>query len=483
MQIKTILRLLGLLLMLFSGSMLPSLALSVWFQDCSPMPYLMGFLLTAGSGFLCWFLFRRHNNELKIRDGFFIVVLFWTVLCLFAAIPFMIAPHPHETFTDAMFESVSGFTTTGATVVRGINSLSHAMLYYRQQLQFLGGMGIVVLAVAILPMLGVGGMQLYRAETPGPLKESKLTPRITSTAKRLWTIYVGLTFVCALSYWLAGMDWFDALGESFATISTGGFSMHDSSFEYYNSDLIEMVGSFFMIVGAANFSLHFLALRGKTWRCYWHDEEFRTFIFLLSVTALSVAIVLWIYHIYSHPETALVKSVFNVVSLMSTTGFVSAPFSQWPSYAPILIMFVALIGGCAGSTSGGMKVMRILLLKKQSVREIMRLLHPQAVVTLKFAKQAMPERVLQAMWGFIAAFISLSVILLLILMATGLDLTTAFGALVATLANAGAGLGAASVNFHGINTIAKWVLMFAMLAGRLEIFTLLVLFSPAFWRR
>jgi len=344
-------------------------------------------------------------------------------------------------------------------------------------------MGIIVLAVAILPMIGVGGMQLYRAETPGPMKDSKLTPRITETAKTLWYLYVGLTVLCSLAFWWAGMDLFDAIGESFATISTGGFSMHDTSFAYYNSATIELIATFFMILGGTNFALHYLALAGRSLSSYWRDEEFRAYIFLLAGFSLVVALGLSWLKVYSSPHQALVKSIFNVVSLMTTTGFVSAPIADWPSFLPVLIMVVALIGGCAASTSGGIKVIRLLLMHKQGAREFHRLVHPNAVASIKFGRQVLPDHVLQAMWGFIASFIGLFVLLLLVLLANGLDFTTAFGALTAAIANAGAGIGHVSTNFYSLSKMTKWVLIFAMLIGRLEIFTLLVLFTPAFWRK
>ena len=483
MQIKTILRILGILLMMFSLSMIPPLLIAHWYHDGLEHPFLFALFFTFGSGLLLWLFFRKHHKELKTRDGFLIVVLFWLVLSFFAATPMMVGAYPHDTFTDAMFESVSGFTTTGATLITDIDGLSHAMRYYRQQLQFLGGMGIIVLAVAILPMLGIGGMQLYRAEMPGPIKESKLTPRITETAKALWYIYTGLTLCCALFYWLAGMTPFDALGESFATVATGGFSVHTDSFAYYHSSTIELIATVFMILGGTNFALHFFAWRHKSLSHYWRDEEFRAFVMVLMIIGFVTFAVLEAYQVYAQASTSLVKSLFNVVSLATTTGFVSAPYPQWPTFIPILITVAAIIGGCAGSTRGGMKVMRMLLLQKQSRREINRLIHPQAVVAIKFGKQVLPNHILQAMWGFIATFVGLFVLLALILMANGLDLTTALGTVTATLANAGASIGQTFGHFNALNTTSKWVLIFAMLAGRLEIFTLLVLLTPAFWRK
>ena len=483
MQIRTILRLLGLLLILFSLSMLTPLLFNIIFHESFWIPFVAAFGCTLGTGVVLWLSCRNHQQELKIRDGFLIVVLFWFVLSFFSSLPFLFALHHSHGMTDAIFESVSGFTTTGASIITHLDGLPHAILYYRQQLQFLGGMGIVVLAVAILPMLGVGGMQLYRAETPGPMKDAKLTPRIAHTAKALWFIYFLLTLLCTLSYWGAGMNWFDALGESFATVSTGGFSMHDGSFSSYNSDTIELICCLFMLLGGTNFALHFVAFKTLNIKHYWHDEEFRFYIGLVFGACLLVSISLVYYGFYSASPHALVKSLFNVISLATTTGFISAPFSTWPTYVPVLIILLAIIGGCAASTSGGIKMLRALLLYKQSKREMVRLLHPHAIIPIKFGKHSLPEPILQSMWGFISVFIALFLALMVLFMALGNDFSTAFSAITAALANAGAGIGNISITFAHLSLPSKWVLIFAMLAGRLEIFSLLILFSRQFWQR
>lgn len=484
MQIKTILRLIGLLLMMFSVSMLTPLLINTIYHEQFWVPFVAAFGCTFTTGIILWFSFRKQHHELKIRDGFLIVVLFWFVLCFYASLPFIFAiKHHNHSMTDALFESVSGFTTTGASIIRHVEGLPHAVLFYRQQLQFLGGMGIVVLAVAILPMLGVGGMQLYRAETPGPMKDSKLTPRIAQTAKALWSIYLLLTLLCWLSYWLAGMDWFDALGESFATVSTGGFSMHNSSFAYYQSDTIELIACFFMLLGGTNFALHFLALKKRSLSHYWHDEEFRFYLAFLFIASLLITISLVIYGFFEANHHVLIKSFFNVISLATTTGFMSAPFSTWPTYVPVLLMILAIIGGCAASTSGGIKVIRALLIYKQSKREIVRLLHPHALIPIKFGKHSLSEPVLESMWGFISVFIALFICLMIIFMALGNDFITAFSSISAALANSGAGLGEVSENFANLSQPSKWLLIFSMLAGRLEIFSLLILFSPHFWQK
>ena len=481
MQIKTILRLIGLLLVIFSVSMLTPLLINFIFHESFFLPFLLAFTCTFSTGGALWFGYRHHRHELKIRDGFLVVVLFWFVLCFFAAIPFLFAPENVHHITDALFESISGFTTTGATIITQWDALPRALLFYRQQLQFLGGMGIVVLAVAILPMLGVGGMQLYRNETPGPMKDAKLTPRIAQTAKALWFIYFSLTFLCMLCYWAAGMNWFDALGESFATVSTGGFAMHQTSFAHYHSDLIELIACFFMLLGGTNFSLHFMAFKTRQLKHYWSDEEFRYYLCLLLIASLFVSMSLIIYGFFTLHPHAFVKSLFNVISLATTTGYISAPFSTWPTYIPVFVMLLAIIGGCAASTSGGVKVLRALLVFKQSRREITRLLHPHAITPIKFGKHPLPEPILQSMWGFISVFIALFLFLMIVLMALGNDFTTSFSAITATLANAGTGIGHIHTSFAELSLPSKWLLMFSMLAGRLEIFSLLILFSRQFW--
>lgn len=482
MQFTAICRVLGVLILLFSLSMLPPAVVGLIYHDGAIKPFILGAMLTAGAGICLWLPFRHRKHELKTRDGFWVVSLFWFVLSLFAAIPLMLATNLHETLTDAMFETVSGFTTTGATVLIGIDQLPHAILYYRQQLQFLGGMGIIVLAVAILPMLGIGGMQLYKAETPGPVKDNKITPRITETAKTLWYIYVGIVILCTLAYWAAGMNFFDALGHSFATVATGGFSTHDASFGYFHSTLLEVIATFFMLISSLNFSLHFIAVQQGRLDHYWRDAEVKSYLYLLLGAIVLITVTLLIYHVYHRPGQAFIQSMFNIVSLSSTTGFVSTNFDVWPTFVPIMLMIIALIGGCAGSTSGGIKMVRILLLYKQGTSELQRLIHPKAVLALKFGDTVVTDGVIQAIWGFIALFMLVFTVLVLVMMATGLDLRTAFSAVAACIANAGPGLGAVTDNFKNVSDVGKWVLIFAMLTGRLEIFTLLVLFSPSFWR-
>jgi len=399
------------------------------------------------------------------------------------AVPFMLSENPHMTFTDSVFESMSGLTTTGATVIQGIDNLPPSIKFYRQQIQWLGGMGIIVLAVAILPMLGVGGMQLYRAETPGPMKDDKLTPRITETAKALWYIYLGLTVACALAYWLAGMSLFDAVGHSFATIAIGGFSTHDASMAYFDSAVIEAIAVVFMVIAGANFALHFRAWHRLTLRPYRIDAEFRTFVGLLAVIALVTSLYLYWSDVYTSLFEAARHGIFQTVSISTTAGFTTTGYHDWPNFLPVLLLFSSFIGGCAGSTGGGLKVIRVLLLSKQGMREIARLVHPNAVVPIKIGGNPLSGRVVDAVWGFFATYVAVFSLLMLALMATGLDQETAFSAMAASINNLGPGLGDVALNYGSITDSAKWILCAAMLLGRLEIFTLLVLLTPSFWRR
>jgi trk/ktr system potassium uptake protein len=482
MQFAVIQRILGILLSLFSLTMFPPLAISIATSDGATIPFISAFALILSIGLILWFPVRNINNELRLRDGFVVVVLFWVGLGLTGSVPLILSDAPELSITDAIFESISGLTTTGATIITGIDLLPRSILFYRQELQWLGGMGIIVLAVAILPMLGIGGMQLYRAETPGPVKDSKLTPRITETAKALWYVYLSMTIACAFAYWLAGMSLFDAVAHSFSTVSIGGFSTHDASMGYFESSKIETVAIFFMFFSGINFSLHFMAWRNTNIKPYWYDAELRTYVSIL----LLVCFVCVSYHMiindYEDIGKAIQDSVFQTVSIVTTTGFTTTEYQNWQGFMPLLLLFSSFIGACAGSTGGGMKVIRILLLFKQGMREIKRLIHPSAIFIIKVGNKPIPERIIEAVWGFSAAYVAIFVFLLLALMATDLDQVTAFSALAACMNNLGPGLGGVSQHYGEINDLAKWILCFAMLLGRLEIFTLLVLFTPAFWR-
>ena len=476
-------RILGLLLMIFSFTMLPPVLVSLIYDDHSWLPFVEGFGITLAAGFICWLPVNRSKKDLRLRDGFLVVASFWTVLGTFGAAPLYFADPLSLTFTDAVFESMSGLTTTGATVLTGLDSLPPSILYYRQQLQWLGGMGIIVLAVAVLPMLGIGGMQLYRAETPGPMKDNKLTPRITETAKALWYIYLGLTVACGLAYWVAGMSVFDAVGHAFSTVAIGGFSTHDASMGYFNSPLIDMIAVVFMLLAGVNFSLHFVAFRHRSIRGYWQDSEFRFYLLLLSLVILFTVLGLYATETYDDFEDALVNGLFQAVSIGTTAGFTTAEFYNWPGFIAILLLFSSFVGGCAGSTGGGIKVIRLLLLVKQGMREITRLVHPSAHIPVRIGTKTVDSRVVEAVWGFFALYVASFTVMYLALASTGLDLMTAFSAVAASINNLGPGLAGVGPHYAEMHDPGKWILCFAMLLGRLEIFTLLVLLTPAFWRR
>jgi trk/ktr system potassium uptake protein len=483
MHIAIIQRITGQFLMLFSFTLLPPVVIDIFYQEGAARAFFYSYLFLLSVGCLLFLPVKNKKSDLRLRDGFVVVVLFWLVLGVAGAFPFYLYENLDISITDALFESVSGLTTTGATVLVGLDTLPHSILFYRQELQWLGGMGIIVLAVAVMPMLGIGGMQLYKAEAPGPAKDSKLTPRIAETAKALWYIYLGLTVACAIAYWVAGMGPFDAIAHSFSTVAIGGFSTHDASIGYFNNQAIEVVAMVFMFLGAINFALHFSVVRSKSLMPYLRDSEFLMYASLLVIISS-----LSIYALYSQSphhdlSSAVHDAIFQTVSIATTSGFVTTDYSNWPVFVPVLLLFSSFIGGCAGSTGGGIKVIRVLLLIKQGQREIMRLIHPNAHVTVKVGKQPVKNSIIDAVWGFFAAYVALFALMMLVLMFNGLDQITAFSAVAATINNLGPGLGEVSANYASLSDFNKLVLCFSMLLGRLEIFTLLVLLMPAFWRK
>jgi len=483
MQIVAIQRIIGILLMLFSFTMLPPVLVGVFYGDGSVWPFVDSFVLILVLGAVIFLPVKNFHKELRLRDGFIVVVVFWVVWSIAGSVPLILSENPAISITDSVFESVSALTTTGATVLTNIDSLPHSILFYRQQLQWLGGMGIIVLAVAILPMLGIGGMQLYRAETPGPMKDNKLTPRITETAKALWYIYLGLTVACAVSYWLAGMGGFDAVAHAFSTIAIGGFSTHDASMGFFNNDAIKYVSVVFMLLAGMNFSLHFLAWRSLKLDVYLQDPELRAYLFMLTMLAIITVVYLYLTETFENLSSAITHGLFQAVSIGTTTGFTTADYYAWPGFLPVMLLFSSFIGGCANSTGGGIKVIRALLLYKQGMREIVRLIHPSALITVKVGGKSMSERVISSVWGFFALYVASFVFLLLLMMAMGMDQVTAFSAIAACLNNLGPGLGDVGANYANVGDAAKWVLGLAMIMGRLEIFTLLVLFTTTFWRK
>jgi trk system potassium uptake protein TrkH len=431
-------------------------------------------------GCFLFFIASDKNGELRTKDGFIITIFFWTVLGFFGSLPFYLANLEGVTYIDSLFESISGLTTTGATVFVGLDDMPRSLLFYRQLLQWLGGMGIIVLAVAVLPLLGVGGMQLYKAETPGPLKDSKLTPRITETAKALWFVYVSMTISCAILYKYFGMNWFDAVGHAFSTISIGGFSTHDANFAFFDSSSLRWTAIIFMVISGINFALHYLAWTKKRLLHYFYDSEVKLYLSLLVSTALITYLtLLFSDNVY---DEMVVDSAFQAVSIGTTTGFLTSNYSNWPLFVPIMLLIAAFIGACAGSTGGGIKVIRALILIRQGSSEITKLIHPNAVVTIKFGKKSLDPRVSESVWGFFAVYVATFLIILMFLLSQNNDFLTAFSAVGATLNNLGPGLGAVSENYKDITDGSKIALCLSMLLGRLEIFTLLLLFTPAFWR-
>ncbi|MDX1693141.1 MAG: TrkH family potassium uptake protein [Ketobacteraceae bacterium] len=477
-----ILRILGVLLMVYSTTMLPPVVIALIYKDGGQMQFLAAFAITLLSGMICWLPVHNVKDDLRVRDGFVVVVLFWTVLGLYGSIPFILGESPHMPLTDAVFESISGLTTTGATVLTNIDDLPKSVLYYRQQLQWLGGMGIIVLAVAILPMLGIGGMQLYRAETPGPIKDNKLTPRIAETAKALWLIYVSLTVICALTYYIFGMDAFDAIAHSFSTVAIGGFSTHDASIGFFDNPAIEFTTIFFMLLAGINFGLHFIAWRHRSVTHYFTDPEFRFYIGVLSAISLFTFVSLLLFNQYDDTLLAFRHALFQTVSIATTTGYATADFANWPPVIAVALIMGSFIGACAGSTGGGVKAIRVHLIFKQGLREMRRLVHPNAVMIIKLNNKAVPDRVVEAVWGFFGVYLMCFCVLFLAVAATGMDFVTAFSSVAACLNNLGPGLQDVAANYGNISDAAKWILCFSMLLGRLEIFTLLVLFTPMFWR-
>jgi len=478
-----VLRALGMVIMLFALTMMLPLVLSWAVDDGAQAVYDECFALTLLCGLFLWYRYRNCRREMNVRDGFLMVVLVWTVLPAFAALPLML--QLGISHTDAYFEAMSGLTTTGATVLTGIDQLPMSINLWRHQLVWVGGMGLIVLAIAILPLLGIGGRQMFKAETPGPMKDAKLTPRIASTAKGLWGVYVGVSLLCILGYRLAGMSWFDAVCHAFSTMGLGGFSTHDASFGFFDSPAIEAVAIFFMLIAGMNFGTLFLAVSRVSLRPYLYDPEAGWFLIVCLLSVFGVAVFLVAQEVYPAFLTALRHSAFNVISIATTTGYASVDYAQWPMFASLWMLFLCSFATSAGSTGGGIKMARALLLYKQVYREIVRAMHPNAVYSVRIGGQVAPQAILFAVLAFGFMYMVSIVALTLLLAFTGMDVITAFTAVVATVNNTGPGLGEVgpSTTYAVLSDFQTWVCSFAMLLGRLEIFTLLVVLTPAFWRR
>ncbi len=471
----------GSLFFLFSVIFIPPVIVSYIYHDDVMPQFLESFVIAISLGLILWLPFSMKKAELHRRDGFLIIVLVWLSLSFLSSIPFDLILH--TSIVDSLFEAVSGVTTTGATVLTGLDDMPPSLLFYRQELQWFGGMGLVVLAVALMPQLGIGGMSIYKAEVPGVMKEEKMTPRLSQTASLLWKMYLVLTIFCALAYWLAGMSTYDAISHSLSTVSTGGFSTHDKSLNYFHSALIEDIAIVFMLLGAINFSIHFIAFKGKTLKSYWQNEEVRSFLWIVLGAITLIVITLKLNNYYYHTSRTIQDVAFTVVSMITSTGFVTADYSLWPVFVPVFLMLIGFVGGCGGSTAGGMKVMRVLILFKLAKREMLRLLHPHGVFDIKLnGKNHLPNSVLQSVFGFFSLYVVSFVILLLLMMADGVDQVTAFSAIATCMNNMGPGLGEVTQSFAGLDDPAKIITIITMLLGRLEVVSVLVLLSPEYWR-
>jgi len=479
-----VIRAFGLLLVVFSAAYMMPLAASVIYDDGTLIDFLLAMVWTAAIGFLMWLLTRRYKGELSIRHGYLMVVTMWTAMPAFATLPLLLVIKDLS-FTDAYFETMSGLTTTGATVLTGLDDLPPAINIWRHELNWLGGMGIIVLAVAILPLLGVGGRQLFKAETPGPMKDTALTPRITETARNLWLVYLGITIACIISLKVVGMNWLDAICHAFATMGLGGFSTHDASVGYFNSPAIELVLIVFMLLAAMNFSTHFLVWREKSLKLYLHDSEAIATVSLILASCLGIAVFLWWQGTYPSFWTALRHASFNLVSIATDCGFASVDFNQWPIFAPMWMLFLSCVAVSSGSTGGGIKMVRTLILFKQAGREFLKLLHPSAISPMKIGGSVVPNNIVFAVLGFIFLYFMTVATLTFALLISGMDFVSAFSAIIACINNAGPGLGVVgpASNFGVLSDFQTWVCTVAMLVGRLEVFTVLILFTPHFWRR
>jgi trk system potassium uptake protein TrkH len=475
---------LGLIIIMFGFSTLLPLVLSHLLADGAARAYDEALLLTVACGVALWLPSRKHRGELQVRHGFLLVGVAWTLLPAFATLPLMFYL-PNLSFTDAYFETVSGLTTSGATVLDGLDKLPPSINVWRSQLVWMGGIGVMVFAVAILPLLGVGGAQVFKAETPGPMKDTKLTPRITETAKALWVVYVIVSLACMLALKAAGMSWLDALIHAFSTMGLGGFSSHDASYAFWNSPAIEAVTVFFMLIASLNFATHFLAWRTRGFQPYRRDPEVRMVLTAMLGSVALIAGYLWFVGFYPEFPSALRHAAFNVVSIASTTGFSSVDFNQWPIFAPLWMLYLSCFATSSGSTGGGIKMLRALVLIKQSLTEFTRILHPRAEVPLKLGGQQVQNNVIFAVLAFMLVYGVTIVGMTLVLSASGLDFITAFSATMACINNMGPGLNKVgpATTYASLTDFQTWVCTVTMLLGRLELFTLIVLFMPAFWRK
>ena len=483
-RLFAVLNVLSIVILIFGFTLFVPLGLSLWLNDAAQFVYYKSAAITIASGLLMWIATRSYKRELQVRDGFLLVVLVWSILPAFATLPLLLHL-PNLSFSKAYFEATSGLTASGGTVLTGLDMLPPSINLWRTEMVWMGGMGLIVLAVAILPLLGVGGRQMLKAETPGPMKDTKLTPRIAETAKGLWLVYAGITLACASAYKLAGMTWLDAVMHSFTTIGLGGFSSHDASFAHWNSPLIESIAIFFMLIAGMNFATHFLVWREKTLSPYRHDPEAFLFITIILVSCLMLTLYLWMTGVYPDLPTALRYASFNTVSVATTTGYSNTDYNLWPIFAPLWMLLLCCFCSSSGSTGGGVKMIRARLLFKQVFREMIVLMHPKAVSPVKVSNSVVPNQIVYAVLAFLSIYLASIVSMTLILTFSGLDFITAFSTVVACINNLGPGLNQVgpATTFAGLTNFQTWVCSFTMLLGRLELFTLLVVFIPAFWRK
>jgi trk system potassium uptake protein TrkH len=475
---------LGTMMALFAITFLMPLVSALIYQDGTFDDFAIAAGINVVVGLAIAAATRRHKRELKARDGFLLVTLAWVLLSLSAAVPLMIAL-PGISFADAYFEAASGLTTTGATVLTGLDTLPPSINLWRHALHWFGGIGIIVLAVAVLPLLGVGGMALYRAEAPGSVKDEKLTPRITETAKALWLTYIGLTAVAVVALRFAGMGWFDALCHGFSVVALGGFSTRDASIGAFDSAAIEIVLIVLMLVATLNFSRHFMALRGRTLAPYRNDSEAKVIFALVGASVLAIAVLLTVRGTFPDFFGALRHAAFNVVSVATTTGFASDDYGLWPIFAPVWMIFLSCIICSTGSTGGGIKMFRTLLLARQAQREMKLLVHPSAVIPIRIGGQIVQDRIAYSVLAFIFLYFQTIAVLTFAMLLTGMDLVTAFTSVVASVNNLGPALGPTGPagNYQILTDTQTWICTVGMILGRLEIFSVLILFTAAFWRK
>jgi trk system potassium uptake protein TrkH len=483
-NVLPVLAVLGGILMLFAVAMLVPLAFAYFGHDAGLVAYDEAILITFVSGLLLFLACRRYKRELQPRDGFLLVSLVWAVLPAFGALPLLVHL-PDLSFTDAYFEAVSGLTTTGSTVLTGLDTLPTSINVWRCFMVLIGGMGILVLAVAILPLLGVGGSQLFKAETPGPMKDQKLTPRIAETARGLWVVYFAIAAACFLAYRWAGMGWTDAFMHMCSTMGLGGFSSYDASYGHFNSPAIEAVAITFMLIAGVNFALYFVAWKRRSLAGVWRDTEARLFVLTMVVSVIGIAAFLSAHGVYPTFGEALRHAAFNVVSIATTTGYASVDYAQWPVFAPVAMLFLCCFATCAGSTGGGIKMIRALLLLKGARRELRRIVHPRAVVPVTMGSAVVDAQVLSSVLAFMLFYGAVMIAATMLLLFSGLDVVTAFTAVIASINNTGPGLGGVgpSGTYQGLTDFQTWVCSITMLLGRLELFSILVLFTASFWRK